>query len=35
MEHPEGKTPLGRIRKEDNVNTHFMKYDVRIWTGFI
>ena len=34
---PEGKNPLGRIRRrwEDNIKTIFRKWDVEAWTGFI
>jgi hypothetical protein len=33
MENPEGKTPFGRIRREDNINTHFheIRYDNMHW----
>jgi len=33
----EGKTPVGRARRrwEDNIETDFRKWDLRVWTGLI
>ena len=35
MGKPEGKRPLGRLRRrwEDNIQMDFRKWDVGVWTG--